>query len=76
MYRCSSAVCPDPMNSHTQMGGNHLNKKRDEIETKRLDTSFKLLVVRMIRMQGLGVVEVCRDMKLGETAVRRWVAQV
>jgi|GEM_PF-5959324 len=30
----------------------------------------------MIRQQGLSVGEVCRDMKLGETAVRRWLAQV
>ena len=29
----------------------------------------------MIRIQNLGVVEVCRDMKLGETAVRRWLVQ-
>ena len=40
------------------------------------DTSFKLQVVEMIRTQGLSVGEVCRDMKLGETAVRRWLAQV
>ena len=30
----------------------------------------------MIRVQGLSVSDVCRDMKLGETAVRRWLAQV
>ena len=30
----------------------------------------------MIRVQGLSVGAVCRDMKLGETAVRRWLAQV
>ena len=30
----------------------------------------------MIRGQGLSIGEVCRDMKLGETAVRRWLAQV
>lgn len=30
----------------------------------------------MIRVQGLSVNDVCRDMKLGETAVRRWLAQV
>ena len=29
----------------------------------------------MIRVQNLSVVEVCRDMKLGETAVRRWLVQ-
>lgn len=39
------------------------------------DESFKLKVVQMIRDQGLSVGQVCRDMKLGDTAVRRWVAQ-
>ena len=44
--------------------------------TRRVfDASFKLQVVQMIRVQGLGVGEVCRDMRLGETAVRRWLAQ-
>ena len=40
------------------------------------DASFKLQVVEVIRTQGLSVGEVCRDMRLGETAVRRWLAQV
>ena len=46
-------------------------------KTKRrvFDASFKLQVVQMIRAQGLSVGEVCRDMKLGETAVRRWLMQ-
>jgi len=39
------------------------------------DASFKLQVVQMIRHQDLSVGEVCRDMKLGESAVRRWLAQ-
>ena len=39
------------------------------------DAAFKLQVVQMVRDQGLSVAEVCRDMNLGETAVRRWVAQ-
>ena len=30
----------------------------------------------MIRVQGLGIAQVCTDMKLGKTAVRRWPAQV
>ena len=46
--------------------------------TKRrvFDASFKLQIIQMIKVQGLSVGEVCRDMKLGETAVRRWLAQV
>ena len=39
------------------------------------DASFKLQVVQMIRHQDLSIGEVCRDMKLGESAVRRWLAQ-
>ena len=37
---------------------------------------LKLQVVKMIRAQGLSIGEVCRDMALGETAVRCWLAQV
>jgi len=40
------------------------------------DASFKLQVVEMIRGQGLSIGQVCRDMKLGESAVRRWLAQL
>ena len=38
--------------------------------------SFKLQAVQMILSQGLSIGDVCRDMKLGETAVRRWLVQV
>ncbi len=45
-------------------------------QTRRtFDASFKLQIVQMIRSQGVGVGQVCRDMNLGETAVRRWVTQ-
>lgn len=45
-------------------------------QTRRnFDSSFKLQVAQMVRNQGLSVSQVCRDMNLGETAVRRWVAQ-
>lgn len=45
--------------------------------TKRrdFDTAFKLQVVQMVREQGLSVSQVCRDMSLVDSAVRRWVAQ-
>jgi transposase len=39
------------------------------------DDSFKLQVVKMIKDQGLTVVQVCKDLNIGETAVRRWVQQ-
>ena len=44
-------------------------------ERRTFSAEFKLQVVQMIREQGLSVSEVCRDMKLGETGVRRWLAQ-
>lgn len=40
------------------------------------DASFKLEVARMVRDQELSVSEVCRTMSVGQTAVRRWVAQL
>ncbi len=43
---------------------------------RAFDASFKLQVVQMIRDQGLSVGQVCRDMGLGETAVRRWLTQL
>lgn len=47
-----------------------------EKRTRRaFDAAFKLQVVRMIREQGLSVGQVCRDMNLVESAVRRWVEQ-
>ena len=48
-----------------------MNKKR-----RVFDASFKLEVVRMVRDQGLGVAQVCKTMSVGETALRRWLAQV
>ena len=44
-------------------------------QRRTFNAQFKLQVVQMIRDQGLSVGEVCRDMTLGETAVRRWLAQ-
>lgn len=42
---------------------------------RAFDAAFKLQVVRMIREQGLGVSQVCRDMDLVPSAVRRWMEQ-
>ena len=47
-----------------------MNEKR-----RTFDTSFKRRIVQMVKDQGLSVSQVCRDMKLGETAVRRWLVQ-
>ncbi len=39
------------------------------------DVSFKLQVAQMVKVQGLSIGQVCKDMKIGESAVRRWIAQ-
>jgi transposase len=45
-------------------------------ERRSFDAGFKLQVVQMIQEQGLTVTQVCQELKLGETAVRRWLKQV
>lgn len=30
----------------------------------------------MVKVQGLSISQVCKDMKIGESAVRRWIAQL
>lgn len=42
---------------------------------RTFDDSFKLEVVKMVKDQGLSVAQVCRDLNVGETAVRRWIQQ-
>lgn len=42
---------------------------------RTFNDSFKLQVVKMIKDQGLTVPQTCRDLNIGETAVRRWVQQ-
>ena len=39
------------------------------------DTDFKLQVVQMVKTQGLSIAQVCKDMKLGDNAVRLWLVQ-
>ncbi len=45
-------------------------------ERRSFDAAFKLQVVKMVQDQGLTVAQVCQELKLGETAVRRWLKQV
>ena len=47
----------------------------DKRTRRNFDAAFKLQVVKMVRDQGLPVVQVCRDLGVGETAVRRWLDQ-
>jgi transposase len=42
---------------------------------RNFDTAFKLQVVQMVRDQGLSVGQVCRDLDLVDSAVRRWLDQ-
>lgn len=42
---------------------------------RSFDEGFKLQVVRMVRDQGQSVVQVCRYMGVGKTAVHRWLKQ-
>ena len=45
-------------------------------ERRSFDAAFKLQVVKMVQDQGLTVTQVCQELKLGETAVRRWLKLV
>jgi transposase-like protein len=48
-----------------------LKKKQMKQERRSFDAAYKLQVVKMIQEQGLTVTQVCQELKLGETAVRR-----
>ncbi|MDD2800230.1 MAG: transposase [Methylococcales bacterium] len=43
---------------------------------RQFDGVFKLQVVQMIKDQGLSISQVCQDMNLGETGIRRWLKQM
>ena len=42
-------------------------------ERRQFESDFKSQVVKLIVEQGLSVPQVCQDMNLGESVVRRWV---
>jgi len=70
----ASGGCAGLISPETSIGGIHLDKEHDQETRRTFNADFKLQLVQMIREQGLNVGDVCRDMKLGETAVRRWLA--
>jgi transposase len=43
---------------------------------REFDSHLKLQVVNMIKDQGLSVSQVCKNMDMGESAVRRWLKQM
>ena len=45
-------------------------------QRRSFDAAFKLQVVDMISAQGLSIRQVCQDMSLGESMIRRWLKQV
>jgi transposase len=51
------------------------NMTTDKKQRRAFDAAFKLQVVKMIREQGLGVSQVCQDLSLVDSAVRRWLTQ-
>ena len=47
----------------------------DKKPRRTFDAAFKLQVVKIIRQQGLSIGQVCKDMNLVNSAVRRWLTQ-
>ena len=49
-----------------------MNKQKSR---RTFDATFKLQVAQMVQVQGLSIGQVCKDMDIGESAVRRWLSQ-
>ena len=45
-------------------------------QRRHFDAAYKLQVARMVRDQGLSLGQVCQDLNLVPSAVRRWVQQL
>ena len=50
------------------------NVHDDSASRRSFTPEFKAQTVELVRTSGKSVAEVCRDLDLTETAVRRWVA--
>lgn len=48
---------------------------KDKRARRVFDAAFKLQVVKMVQEQNLSVAQVCKDLDLVDSAVRRWLAQ-
>ena len=53
-----------------------MTNKTPRRERRTMEPAFKLQVVKMIREQGLSVSQVCKDLDLTDSAVRKWLKQV
>lgn len=45
-------------------------------ERRKFEACYKLQIVKMVKEDGIAVSQVCKDMNLHETVVRRWLKQV
>ena len=64
------------MDTHNEEGRQALAGVQMALRARRTFTSeFKAETVELIRSSGKSVGEVCRDLDLTETAVRRWMQQ-
>ena len=52
-----------------------MTNRTDKKPRRAIDAAFKLQVVKMVREQSLSVGQVCKDMNLIGSAVRRWLTQ-
>ena len=50
-------------------------KVNNQKSRRTFDTNFKLQVAQMVKVQGLSISQVSKDMKLGESAARAWLSQ-
>jgi transposase len=53
-----------------------MNQQDKSRQRRHFDAAYKLQVAKMIRDQGLSLTQVCKDMDLVPSAVRRWVEQL
>ena len=47
----------------------------DQKSRRSFDTSFKLQIVQIMKIQGLSLQQVCKDLNLVESVIRRWLDQ-
>ena len=48
---------------------------KNQNSRRSFDASFRLQVVQMIKVQGMSLWQVCKDMGIVESVVRRWLSQ-